>query len=387
MTDFSALGVHDELISKLALKNIVSPTEIQIAVTEKIFAGENLFFQSETGTGKTFAYLLPLLSKVFSSEIAQHAPIIVLSPTVELASQVKSMAEFLLGDMGCAGLFVGNSNIRRQIDALKRKPDVVVGTAARLNELITLKKLKIRDVPCIVFDEVDRLLSKELLESTVNFCKNFPNPPQILACSATLGNTKKLEACFENLSAERIILKSEGVLSGLIEHVAIFSEERKKIDTLRSLLRILDKGKIMVFTSKTFQVDNITAKLKYKNVDCLPLYSKMDKIERKRTLDLFRSGKRRILITADLMARGLDIEGVDYIIQTDLGEDEKVFIHRAGRTGRAGRKGVNFVIGTEWELRNLAKIEKKLKINVFPKDLRGGKLLDFPMEADNQESF
>lgn len=383
MTNFSDLGICEELISKLSIKGIDSPTEIQRAVVEKIFSGANVFFQSETGTGKTFAYLLPLLSKIFSDEITDTAPIIVVCPTVELASQVKSMAEFLLGDMGCVGLFIGNSNIRRQIDALKKKPDVVVGTAARLSELITLKKLKIRDVPCLVFDEVDRLLSKELLESTVNFCEKFKNFPQILACSATLGNTKKLEACFDNLNIERIILKSESVLSGLIEHVAIFSEERKKIDTLRSLLRVLDRGKVIVFTSKTFQVDNITAKLKYKNVDCLPLYAKMDKVQRKRTLDLFRSGKRKVLITADLMARGLDIEGVDYIIQTDLGEDEKVFIHRAGRTGRAGRKGINFVIGTEWELRNLAKIEKKLKIKVIPKDLRGGKLLAFSDENIN----
>ena len=171
-----------------------------------------------------------------------------------------------------------------------------------------------------------------------------------------------------------------GVLQKSIEHWAFLSERRSKADTLRALIHALDSTaagggkKILIFTAPAQEVETLAQKLQYKKIDAVPLYGKLDGSERKQIIARFRSGKTRILITSDLSARGLDIADIDYIVQMQLSKDTDVFIHRAGRTGRAGRKGVNIVIGDEYELRILQAIEKKLGITVYPKILTAGNI-------------
>ena len=160
-----------------------------------------------------------------------------------------------------------------------------------------------------------------------------------------------------------------------IEHWAFFAERRDKIDLVRSLLRALDQKKALVFTSRADQVENICQKLKFKKIDCAALTAKIKNQERQSILAHFKSGKCPILVTSDLSSRGLDIAGIEYVIQCDLPPDEDFFVHRAGRTARAGKNGVNIVIGDEWELRKLAALEKKLKIVIRPKALYKGKIV------------
>jgi superfamily II DNA/RNA helicase len=164
-------------------------------------------------------------------------------------------------------------------------------------------------------------------------------------------------------------------LTKRITHWAIYAEQRDKIETLRKFLLAEKPGKVLIFTSRADQVENITSKLKYKNFECASIHAKSDKQERKATLDRFRSGKNKILITSDLAARGLDIPNITHIVQMDLPSDEDFFIHRSGRTARAGKTGINVVIGDEFEMNQFAKLEKKLKITVYPKEIYGGKVL------------
>ena len=170
------------------------------------------------------------------------------------------------------------------------------------------------------------------------------------------------------------ILPKEDVLAKNITHWAIYAETRDKIDTLRKFLAAENPEKALVFASRADQVENIYSKLKYKKVECACLYAKADKQARKAAIDRFRSGKEHILITSDLGARGLDINGISHVIQMDLPSDSDFFIHRAGRTARAGKTGINVVIGDEYEMKAFAALEKKLRIKVFPKEIRNGKV-------------
>lgn len=365
--------IPENLTEKLNSLKITEPTKVQQKIIPLLLEGKNLVFQSETGTGKTFAYLLPLIARLQKNAETEkpnekYVKIIVCAPTFELSSQIK-MAVQSISSVKTA-LFIGGAPIKRQTEALKEKPEIVIGTPARLVELIRLKKLKTQHVDAIVFDEADRLVKKELVQECSELKNLVPQNAQVVACTATIDNgTRKF---FSNSEIE--ILPKENVLEKNITHWAIYAESRDKIDTLRKFLAAENPEKTLVFASRADQVENIYSKLKYKKVECASLYAKADKQARKAAIDRFRSGKEHILITSDLGARGLDISGITHVIQMDLPSDPDFFIHRAGRTARAGKTGINVVIGDEYEMNEFAALEKKLGIKVFPKEIRNGKV-------------
>ena len=363
------LSLSENLNEKLSALNIKEPTAVQKEIIPLISQGEDVVFQSETGTGKTFAYLLPLINKLEQENDSTKLRILVVAPTFELASQINMNVKSITNRK--SALIIGGAPIKRQLETLKEKPQIICGSVARIVELIRLKKIKINDLFAIVFDETDRLVKKELLEETNELYNLIPQSTQIIACTATINQfTKRFFAGINN-----VILPNEDILTKRITHWAIYAEQRDKIETLRKFLLAEKPGKVLIFTSRADQVENITSKLKYKNFECASIHAKSDKQERKATLDRFRSGKNKILITSDLAARGLDIPNITHIVQMDLPSDEDSFIHRSGRTARAGKTGINVVIGDEFEMNQFAKLEKKLKITVYPKEIYGGKVL------------
>lgn len=382
MNKFLELKVDESIVSKLEEIGITEPTEVQKKIIPLISEGKNIMFQSETGTGKTFAYLLPLLSRLNSTE-NRMARLMIASPTYELASQIKVQVQKISG-IKCA-LLIGGAPISRQIELLKEKPEIVIGGPARLLELIHLKKLNADGIETLVLDEADRLLSPELRDSTKGLMERLPKSVQLIGNSATVSKyTREILQKARNgiLNDEKenailfVALPMENVLRKQISHWAIFSERRDKIDTLRSFINAEKPKKLLVFTSKSDQIENIASKLRFKKIDCETLCGKTNKVDRKSAIDRFRSGKTKILITTDLASRGLDIEGITHVVQMDLPEKEDFFIHRAGRTARAGATGINCVIGDTWEMENYARLEKKLKITVFPKMLYKGNVVD-----------
>lgn len=364
--------ISPELLKKLNAQNITIPTKVQETVIPQILAEENIVFQSETGTGKTLTYLLPLLTKlnygISNDDEQKSVRILITAPTFELASQIKQTLSGIVEIK--SALFIGGSPIKRQIEALKEKPVIVIGTPARLVELIHLKKLKIQNVFAAVFDEADRLVKKELIEETSTLKNILPKDAEIIACTATADSrTQKFFS-----ETKTVIMPEEDVLTKQIEHWALFAETRDKIETLRKLLIAVNPTKALVFTSRADQVENISAKLNYKKIECAALHAKSDNQARKTCIDRFKSGKCKLLITSDLAARGLDIPYISHIIQMDFPADSDFFIHRAGRTARAGKSGINIVIGDEYELRQYAALEKKLGFTVYPKMLLNGKI-------------
>ena len=395
MNTFTDLGVPNSLVTALSTRGITIPTAVQNEVIPLLLAEKNVIFQSETGTGKTFAYLLPAFAKCGIDGDAPTPKVLIIAPTHELASQIKGEAMSLAKDANLpvhTALFIGGAPLKRQIDMLKEKPAIVVGGPARILELIRLKKLKTSRISLVILDETDRMLAPEMRDILRDLLQALPGEAQYTACSATLSNyhASLIEKMIPAKSAvdgaetgasggkkgeyriAMVNLPPEDVLKRNISHWAFFCEGREKIELLRKFIIAEKPAKTLVFTAIAGQVENIVAQLNYKKVPCSGIHAKLDKVERKKAFDDFRAGRTKVLVTSDLAARGLDIPDVTHIIQLDVNENEDFFIHRAGRTARAGKSGTNVIFGDEREMRSLARIEKRLGIVIYPKVLYGG---------------
>jgi superfamily II DNA/RNA helicase len=420
--DFFELGVRPRFIIKLEERNIREATDIQIKAIPLLGSGGSAFFCSATGTGKTFAYLLPLLGRLLPKRslpelsdrllpeqplsglsvsgqplLAAERPLpgwprlLLMSPTYELCSQIKAEVDFLISGLKQSGnlsaaLVIGSVNLSRQIESLKKeKPAIIVGNPGRLLVLAKMGKLKFRGLEHIVADEADRLVSDEILGETTELCGLIGRdlaPAKtaftFAACSATLPEKTREKLLslplFQKTQAPFIETAEHEILRQRIEHWAIFSESRRKILTLRSLLAAIRPKKALVFSGRTDEAAKIAAALIHFKVNAAGLYSGMEKKKRKEAIDAFRSGKIPILVSSDLAARGLDIPDITHIIALDVAVDKDAYIHRAGRTGRAGKRGIMVSIGDGIEMRRLAALEKKLRIIVRPKELYGGKV-------------
>jgi superfamily II DNA/RNA helicase len=401
---FEQTGTDFFFVSRLGERNILKPTAIQEKVIPRLFSGEKLLFRSATGTGKTFAYLIPALQRLLADiesakgRVSSGPAVLICAPTYELCSQIKAEIEFLIPQKlsvpacPCAGavklltpaLLIGSVNLSRQIDTLKKsRPLVAVGNPGRLLALAKMGKLKFRGLGFLVLDEADRLTADESIEETRELLKLIAaglsgGALTAAACSATIsGKTGELLAPLFD-GAELVVSEDREILREQIEHWAIFSESRRKSQTLRSLLAAIKNGKAgfkaLVFAGGNDDAGKILSQLQYHHIAAAGLFGKMDKQGRKDAIGYFRSGKINVLVASDLAARGLDIPGVTHVIALDVPAGGEAYIHRAGRTGRAGRRGVMISIGGEQEMRCLAGLEKKLGIMVKPKELRAGKI-------------
>ena len=427
---FASLGLSPLFSGSLKERNILYPTEIQRHVIPRLLAGESFIFRSATGTGKTFAYLLPLLERLVGllgdngeAAVLRGKPLLlVAAPTFELCSQIKSEADFLLRAVPFpvrTALFIGSAALGRQVELLKKeRPGLIVGNPGRILALARQGKLKLGNIRFLVLDEGDRLVQDELFEETREMVSLLKQPLQATACSATfpaksrqrllplLGipepaastdHSREVNRSSPPVSNEAVLSSDDSILNVLrekIEHWAFFSPEREKIDLLRSLLAALDAAggkrakaergavgkkifpvKALIFSGRAGQVENIAARLRSHKLPAAALSGGMDKTGRRQALAAFRSGQIRFLVSSDLAARGLDISGISHVIALDVNEDRDVYLHRAGRTARAGKSGVMISIGTEGEMRRLAALEKTLGLTVYPKVLFGGRIL------------
>lgn len=389
---FKALGVDSCFTEKLKERSIVKPTAIQSLVVPSLLEGKSVLFRSATGTGKTFAYSLPALQMLGAS---QGLTVLICAPTLELCSQIKAEIDFLSsaidGKSIRTELLIGSVKIDKQIESLrKNKPSIVIGNPGRLFALAKMGKLKLNSLRFLILDEADRLTAQECLEDTEGLLslieksvRNKEVKPQTAACSATVG--KKTCAQLGSLFDGVEIIESEDheILRERIEHWAIFSEKRRKVQTLRSLLAAVknkkSRIKALIFTSRNDEAGKILSQLQYHHASAAGLFGKINKkpltgAERKEALDLFRGGKVEVLVSTDLAARGLDIPSITHVISLDVPQDGEVYIHRCGRTGRAGKRGIMVTIGDETQMRLLASLEKKLKIKIMPKELYNGQV-------------
>jgi superfamily II DNA/RNA helicase len=395
MESFSALGLSPRFIDRLGVRNIHSPTDIQVRVMPELLAGRSLVFRSATGTGKTFAYLIPLLQRILAEDPDRSGgnggpALLILSPTYELCAQIREEAEFLLKDgepdkaVPSVSLLTGAGSLKRQVEGLKKdRPVAVVGNPGRILLLAKMGKLRLGALKALVFDEGDRLTAEDLRGETLELGELIAGvlqrrtPRQDLlcaACSATMSMKNREPLLpFMGPGAGFVETEEQEILRDRIQHWAIWSEGRRKIETLRSFLAAVKPKKALVFSGRSWDAAKIASRLQH--LSAAALYGGMEKTRRRDAIGSFRSGKTAILVSSDLSARGLDIPGISHVIALDVPQDEEAYTHRAGRTGRAGKRGIMVSIGDETEMRRLARLEKRLGLTVYPKELYQGRVI------------
>jgi superfamily II DNA/RNA helicase len=377
-TNFEQLGLIAPLTAGMTTAGISVPTAIQAEVIPAALAGKDIIGQSPTGTGKTLAYLLPLFQKIDTTK--RETQVLILAPTHELAIQIQRQIELLITNSGLpvtATPIIGDVNIMRQIDKLKEKPHIITGSGGRILELIQKKKINTQTIKTIILDEADRLLDDKNADNVKAVIKTTQKDRQLLAFSATippaaLSRVQELmHSPVEILSAQN---KPEDKPD--IEHVYFVSERRDKFEVLRKIVNSINIDQALVFINRSDDVELTVDKLNYHGLIAAGIHGKFLKEDRKKAMEGFRNGKLQLLVASDLAARGLDIPGVEYVFHLDLPEDPEVYLHRSGRTGRAGASGVSIAIITPREAALIDHYEKVLQIKMLPKHVTHGKVLD-----------
>ncbi|MEO5989247.1 MAG: DEAD/DEAH box helicase [Candidatus Eisenbacteria bacterium] len=379
---FADLGVSPDLIAALHKQRIVEPTAIQVSALPVLRAGKDAYLHAETGTGKTLAYLLPIYDRL---DVAQRTTqVVIVAPTHELAIQIQRQCTDLAQNSGWPVrvlLLIGGTSIDRQLDKLKKWPHVVVGSPGRIHDLLDMGKLKARDVRAVVIDEADRLLEGDQLTAIRAILKAAPPNRQQVFASAT--EEHRCQAVIAALAPDLVMLRSGAApVNENIEHLFLVCEERDKPDMLRKLLYALRPERAMVFAHRNATAEQVAAKLAHHGIPVADLNSALDKLERKQAMDDFRAGTVPVLIASDIAARGLDIKGLTHVFNLDVPTQSKAYLHRVGRTARAGSQGVAVTLVTEADVRLVERYQKELGIVMRRMRLREGKMIAVGVEAE-----
>ncbi len=382
---FAQLGVTEPLIAGLAKAGITAPTPIQASVIPDAFAGRDVIGQSATGTGKTLAYLLPVFQKIHAEK--KETQVIILAPTHELAMQIFHQAELLAKNSEIAitsAVIIGDVNISRQIDKLKERPHIIVGSAGRILELIQKRKINSQTAKIIVLDEADRLLDDSNRAGVVAVIKTMLKDRQLMLFSATI-TTATIEKAGEWAKNPVVaIVEAETKVPAAIAHMYLLVEARDKITLLRKLLASRPTEQVLVFVNTAAAISETVSKLSYHGVEAVGIHGTALKSDRQGAMEDFRTGRARVLVASDLAARGLDIPEVASVVNLDLPEDPQAYLHRAGRTGRAGQSGQVFSIVDRVEVKHIHYLQKTLQIRIEEKMLSFGNVEEYKRPGPTQ---
>ncbi|PAK43454.1 DEAD/DEAH box helicase [Peribacillus simplex] len=348
-------------------------TPIQTKAIPVIVEGKDIMAESPTGTGKTLAYLLPLLEKIDPEKKSPQA--LILASSRELVMQINEEIRIWSEGSGITGAaFIGGANVKRQLDKLKKRPQVIAGTPGRIYELIAQKKLKMHEVKTIVLDEGDQLIIPEHMGTINNIIKTTLKDRQIMVFSATLPEeTEKAAREFMN-EPEMIKVDKHEKMESKVDHLYFVVERREKSKILEKITRLKDV-KALAFLNDIAELSVLHEKLSYKGIEMGVLHGESNKVDREKALRKLRSGKSPMLIATDVAARGLDIKGLTAVVHIDMADNIEQYIHRSGRTGRAGADGTVISIVTEREERDLKKMARELEIPLTKVTFYGGNIV------------
>ena len=377
MKSFKELGLDENIINGLNKQGITEPTEIQSLVISDILNGKDVIGEAHTGSGKTIAFLTPLFQKV--DETKREMQVLILAPTHELVMQINNQIKLLSTNSGkevTSLNIIGDVNIDKQIKKLKDiKPHIIVGTPGRVLDLMNKKKIASHQIKTIVIDEGDNLLDNTSASFVKDIIKKTMRDRQLLIFSATISN-KTLNTAKE-LMKEPVIFKNESKVSlnPNIDHYYIEVDQREKVEVLRKLLSAINPEKALVFVNRSFDINLINDKLNYHNKNTFAMHNRLTKEQRQNALESFRNGKINILISSDMTARGLDINGITHIINLDFPKNSEEYLHRAGRTARGNNSGITISLVTQKEKAAIRIYERDFKIKIQKKTLSYGKLV------------
>lgn len=371
---FAAIGIQEDLVARLSEFGINAPSPVQEQTIPLLLEGRDVIAASQTGTGKTLAYLLPLLQTINPEQKVVQK--LVLAPTQELAMQILREAERYGEHRGIRVMgLIGGAAIKRQIDKLREHPQLVVGTPGRIRELIGLRKLKMHEVSTIVLDEADQMFQLSGAGEVTKIVSSALRSRQLVMLSATIGPETKALANREMKNPAEVGIAPGVMTAESLEHHYVVAEERNKIDMLRRVIRHYNPDKAIVFVNATDDIAEVEAKLNHLGLTAAALYGDADKVTRSNVLSRFREGKFRVLVASDVAARGLDIENLSLVVSFDPAFDSEHYVHRAGRTGRMGKRGLSVTIVTEQQTFIMRKFARELDIALEEREMVGGKVL------------
>lgn len=366
MKTFAEFGLDPKVLQAITELGFEESTPIQDKSIPIAMAGSDLIGQAQTGTGKTAAFGIPLINKIPSSE--ERIVALIMTPTRELAIQVAEEIGKLSRFKGTRSLPIyGGQEIGRQIRALKKRPQIIIGTPGRLLDHINRKTIKLDDVQHVVLDEADEMLDMGFMEDITSILSLVPEERQTMLFSATMPpNIQRLAQQFLK-NPEHVSVIPKQVSAPTIEQAYIEVHERQKFDALTRLLDMESPDLAIIFGRTKRRVDELSEALQKRGYSADGLHGDLSQNQRDNVMRKFRDGSIDVLVATDVAARGLDVSGVTHVINFDLPQDPESYVHRIGRTGRAGKEGTAWSFVTPRETDHLHFIEKVTRQRISKK--------------------
>jgi len=356
---FDDLNLKKTLLRGIYSYGFEKPSAIQCKAIPELTKGTDIIAQAQSGTGKTGAFTIGALQKL--DESIKATQILIVSPTHELTRQtadvVKSLSQYM--DNVSMSLVIGGTSVRECRDELEKSPKIVVGTPGRILDMIQRKSLYTTDIDMVIFDEADEILSKGFKETIVQIIRFIKKDAQICLFSATMPEEIiEISKHFMNEPKHLLVKKEELTLEGIKQFFINVKNNEWKFDTLFDIYESIAVSHTIIYCNSKRRVDELANNLQAKGFPVSSIHGEMSSEMRKDIMDRFRKGDFRILIATDLLARGIDVQQVSLVINFDIPNNMENYIHRIGRSGRYGRKGVSINFVTDYEAEKLQEIEK-----------------------------
>ena len=354
-------------------KAFPAPTAIQNRVFEPLNKGESFIAISPTGTGKTLAYLLPILNKLEANKELQA---LVIAPSQELAKQIGTVAEEWAKPLGIkTQIILGGANFKRQQDALKDKPEMIIATPGRLLELASKSnKVKLNQVKTVVFDEADYIWHRDNRQAALDLQKKLMRDTNYVWFSATVSDELR-QMMMESEGAIQLLHSDTDHQTLNIEHHYLLTQNRQKLTQLKRLAQVEDM-QALVFFEQVNELESVASRLIHDDIKVGLLHGQLNKLERQTALKLFAEKKLTYLLTTDVASRGIDIANVPFVIHYNRVSDANTYLHRSGRTGRMGEYGQVISLVNEQEHRDLENILSEKQIELTERFVYAAQFVD-----------
>lgn len=368
---FEDLNLKDDLLRGIFAYGFEKPSAIQKRAILPAIEGHDVIAQAQSGTGKTGTFCISVLQNIDTS--IKQTQAIILAPTRELAIQIHKVIVALGDYMGakcCA--CIGGRNVREDIRNLESGMHVVVGTPGRVKDMLSKGHIKSQYVRMFVLDEADEMLSRGFQESVCDCVQNLNKETQMFILSATMpDDVLEVTNRFMNNPVKILVKKEELTLEGIRQFYINVSLEEYKFETITDLYESLTIAQAVIFCNSRNKVTFLTDNLREKDFVVSSVHGEMDQTTRDQIMNEFRSGSSRVLITTDLLCRGIDVQQVSLVINYDLPMNKENYIHRIGRGGRFGRKGVAINFVTDKDVEDMQELEKfyNTRIEEMPTNL------------------
>ncbi|WP_093624971.1 DEAD/DEAH box helicase [Limosilactobacillus gorillae] len=362
---FSELGLSNKLLKAIKRSGYEEATPIQAETIPMVLEGQDVIGQAQTGTGKTAAFGLPIIEHVDIDNPAIQA--LIISPTRELAIQTEEEL-FRLGKEKRVKIQVvyGGADIRRQIRSLEKNPQILVGTPGRLRDHLRRGTVDISRVKTLVLDEADEMLKMGFLEDIEDIIKQTPSERQTLLFSATMPpEIKRIGVQFMH-DPQTVKIKAKELTTDLVDQYYVRAKDYEKFDIMTRLIDVQDPDLTIVFGRTKRRVDELSRGLIARGYNAAGIHGDLTQDRRSKIMRRFKEGQLDILVATDVAARGLDISGVTHVYNYDIPSDPDSYVHRIGRTGRAGHHGVSLTFVTPNEMDYLHEIEKLTRVRMLP---------------------